>query len=851
MSESLFSEKKAFLLDGAMGTMIQKMQLPKAEVYEQYNLTHPNAIQAIHKAYIDAGADILYANTFGASPQRMKSYGLDYEQIIQAGIANAKAAVAQAQKERESAQQAPKTVLTALDIGPLGVLMEPMGSTTLEEAYTQFSQMVQAGVKAGADLIVIETMSDLYEAKAALLAAKENSTLPVLVTMTFEENGRTFSGTPVEAAALTLSGLKADAVGINCSLGPDKLLPLLKRLRQFTNLPIAAKPNAGLPDPLTGAYHLSPEEFTKQAEAFLDAGVSILGGCCGTTPETIRKLRELIDTHPVTKREGRSLQGACSYAEIMDNTGVHAIGERINPTGKKRLQQALLEKDFDYIARMAIEQQEAGASMLDLNAGHPGVDEEEMLPMIVRKVQSVCPLPLLLDSSNPKALEKALRVTNGLAAINSVNGKQESMDAILPIAAKYGASLVALCLDENGIPQSAKERLAIAEKIEQEARKYNIHPERLWFDALTLTVSAQQEQAKETLQTIRTLHDQKGARTILGVSNISFGLPNRMALTRTFLAAALQEGLSYAIINPSQSDLMDTIAAFKVLNGQDAGCRDYITRFAQNPASGSQSAGNTQAAAAGMSSQTMRLQDAIYKGLPNEAARAAKDLLAKGLGEMEIAEQHLIKALDRVGADYEQNILYLPSLLQAASAAQEVFEVLKESMAAKDSQSIKQGPIILATVQGDVHDIGKNIVKTLLENYGFQVIDLGKDVDPQVIYDAVIQNQARLVGLSALMTTTLPSMEKTIALLHTLTNPPKIMVGGAVLTRQAAEEMGADFYGKDARASVQYAQSVFQNLKESGLPIEQNGSNKQNKQTESKETTEPKEQKKQKEESGA
>lgn len=791
------------LLDGAMGTMIQKADLPPVPLPEYYNIEQPEAIVAIHRAYIDAGAKVIYASTFGASPHKYEQERYTYDQVIEAGIANAKKAAKGSD------------VKVALDLGPLGVLMEPMGKTTFEDAYQEYAQMVTAGVAAGADLIVIETMTDLYEAKAALRAAKENSDLPVLVTMTFEASGRTFMGTPVEAATLTLEANGADAIGINCSLGPDQLLPLLERLCKVTALPVAAKPNAGLPDPFTGHYHLPDDEFARTAAKFMEAGVSILGGCCGTTPATIQALDQLIARHQEQscRAERTKQEGICSALRVLDLDGIRVVGERINPTGKKRLQQALLEGDLDLCARLAIEQKEAGADLLDVNVGMPGVDEVSLLPAVVRKIQSVCDLPLLLDSSNPKALEAALRVVNGKAAINSVNGKQESLDAILPLAARYHAPLVALCLDENGLPDTAQKRIAIAKRIADEAAKYGIDRSLLWFDCLSLTISAQQDQARETLKAITWLKDNWKARTILGVSNISFGLPARPMMNQTFLTAAMQAGLNFAIINPSLTGLMDAVACFKAISGEDEGLRDYVARFANRPdLKPVPAASMPQPVAEENSSFDHPLQAAIYKGLSTQAAKEARALLAQGQGELELTETHLIPALDWVGKDYEQGKLYLPSLLQAASAAQAVFEVLKESMAAKGEKQTTKGTIVLATVQGDIHDIGKNIVKTLLENYGYSVIDLGKDVAPETVVEAVVKHQAPLVGLSALMTTTLPAMEKTIEQLHQLANPPKIMVGGAVVTPEAAIAMGADYYCKDAREDIAVADEVFGTL---------------------------------------
>ncbi len=789
--------EKFILLDGAMGTMIQQKVMPEAKIPELYNLLAPETMISIHKEYVDAGSDVIYANTFGANALKFRNLDASLGEVIEAGIRNAK-------KAAEGTD-----TLVALDIGPLGQLLEPMGTLTFEEAYEAFAEVVRTGSRAGADLIVIETMTDLYETKAALLAAKENSDLPVLVSMTFEENGRTFTGCSLEAMVLTLESLGADAIGINCSLGPAQLAPLLERLCQLSSLPILAKPNAGLPDPRTGHYHLSPEEFGKAAEAYIDAGVTILGGCCGTTPETIRVLASLIKNRKPSERHIHRIHGITSPLRTVSTEHVCVVGERINPTGKKRFAQALLENDLDYIAKTALEQKDAGADILDVNVGYPGIDEKTMLPAVVKKIQSVCDLPLLLDSSDPQAIENALRVVDGKAAVNSVNGKEESLRSVLPVAARYGACLVALCLDEKGIPETAGQRIEIAKRIIEKAEKAGIDQKDLWIDALTLTVSAQQSQAKETLDAL-SWANQQGIPTILGVSNISFGLPYRTLMTRTFLNAALARGLRLPIINPNSEALMETVQAFRVLNGEDQDCRNYVRLYAGRKEASGQTARSHGSACAAGPAKAATLEDCIVQGLDKQAADQARDLLKAGeLTEIELAEKMLIPALDRVGGDYEKGILYLPQLLSSAQAAQSVFEVLKESMAGKGSSSLSKGKIVLATVKGDIHDIGKNIVKTLLENYGYQVIDLGKDVDPQLVLDTVVEEQVPLVGLSALMTTTVPSMEETIRLLHTLEHPPIIMVGGAVLTEDAAREIKADYYAKDAKASVEIARKVF------------------------------------------
>lgn len=795
-------QNKTLILDGAFGTMLQKKGMHAGEKPEVLNITNPGLIQEIHKEYIDAGSDVIYANTFGANALKMKDTGHSVEELIHAALQNAR-------------QAGKPDTLVALDVGPLGELLEPMGTLSFEDAYAYYSQMMEAA-KDEADLIVIETMTDLYEAKAALLAAKENTDLPVFVTMTFEPNGRTFTGCTIESMAHTLEGLQADAIGLNCSAGPDQLGPLLKELCTITRLPVIAKPNAGLPDPIDGHYHMNPESFLENMQEVAGYGVSILGGCCGTTPEYIKKLAENFKNKDLQPRDVKPVSFVCTPAHPLRIDQVRMIGERINPTGKKRFQKALLEKDFDYIISVALEEAEAGADILDVNVGYPGVDEVEMLPETVKKLQAVIDLPLQLDSSNADALEAALRIYNGKPSVNSINGNPEVQDRLLPIIHKYGASVVGLTLsDAGGIPQSAQGRFEIAKQILSAARKAGVSDEDVWIDCLVLTVSAQQDQARQTLQAVRRVHDELGLQTVLGVSNISFGLPNRPLITRTFLTQALEEGLSLPIVNPNQKEIRDAVAAFKVLSGQDSNSQAYIEAYANaNPApetagSSSQAAPVSKKSAQDQAASKITLQDAVIKGLKNEAAALAREAL-QTRPELSLVEEDLIPALDIVGNRYEKGTLYLPQLLSAAGAAQSVFEVIRDSLAAKGEEEVKKGTLIMATVQGDIHDIGKNIVKTVLENYGYEVIDLGKDVDPQLVYDTVIEKDVKLVGLSALMTTTLPAMEKTIALLHTLPNPPKIMVGGAVVTDEYAKKAGADFYCRDANDSVKAAREVFQ-----------------------------------------
>ena len=776
------------VLDGAMGTMLQNTGLKPGAVPELLNLTSPQTIQDIHRAYIDAGSQIIYANTFGANDLKLSSSGHSAREVIFAGVAIARAA-------------AKGRALTALDVGPLGQLLEPLGTLSFEKAYEVFSEMMRAGRDAGADLIVIETMTDLSEARAALLAAKEQTGLPVFVTMSFDSSGRTFTGCTVASMALTLEGLGADAIGINCSLGPKEILPLIRSLRSLTALPLIAKPNAGLPDPLDGHYDLSPDDFSRQMADLLSAGACIVGGCCGTNPEYIAKLKEAIPDHLPRTFGKSSVPMVCTPTLALPLDRVRVIGERINPTGKKRFQQALMENDMDYIVDVAIAQIDAGAEILDVNVGYPGVDEKTMLPRVVKALQAAVDVPLQLDSTNTAALEAALRVYSGKAAVNSVNGKEESLRAVLPLVKKYGAAVVGLALDDDGLPDTAQKRVEIARKILNRALSLGIPRQDVWIDCLTLTVSAQQDQAEETLLAVERVKKELGLQTVLGVSNISFGLPSRLLITQTFLIRALHAGLTLPIVNPNQKEIMDALSAFRVLNGEDKQSQAFIQRFAT--AAAKESSAPAAPAASGMT-----LHDAILKGLRAEAGKQARSALETEK-PLDIVEKHLIPALDQVGADYEKGVVFLPQLLSAAQAAQAVFEEIKSALANAGGESVSKGKIAIATVQGDIHDIGKNIVKTVLQNYGYEVMDLGKDVPPETIVDAVVKNKLRMVGLSALMTTTLPAMEETVRQLRALKEKPFILVGGAVVTEEYARRMGADGYARDARAAVAAARQVF------------------------------------------
>ena len=721
---------------------------------------------AIHRRYVEAGSRVLYTNTFGANRYKAAGCGRSVRELVEGGVRCARAAAEG------------RDVKVALDIGPTGRLLEPLGDLGFEEACAVFREIVAAGAEAGADLIVIETMSDLNEMRAAVLAAKENSSLPVWATMTFEATGRTFLGVTVGAMALTLTGLGVDALGFNCSLGPKELLGLVRELREWTELPLILKPNAGLPDPATGAYHITPEEFAEELSRAPALGVSILGGCCGTTPEFIRAAAAALRDLRPAPRPKKTRFGVCSATTVAETDAVRVIGERINPTGKKRFQQALREGDIDYIVLRGVEQQDAGADILDVNVGLPGLDEPEMMRRTVRALQAAVDLPLQIDSSDPKAIEAGLRACCGKAVVNSVNGKAEVLETVLPLCKKYGAAVVGLCMDENGIPQDWRGRVAIARRILDAALAHG---------------------AVETLRAVRAVKEELGLHTVLGVSNISFGLPARETITRSFLTQAMYAGLDLPIVNPNQSAMMDAVAAFRVLSGQDRDSEAYIRRFAAAPA---------EAAPVGNGGGEIGLDEAIMRGLPREAAALTAKALEE-MDELEAVEKLLIPALDRVGERYERGEIFLPQLMKAASAACAGFDLIKTRIAKRGGNAVSKGKIVLATVQGDIHDIGKNIVRVVLENYGYTVVDLGRDVPPQTVVEAAIREDAKLVGLSALMTTTVKSMAETIEALRKSGHDCRIMVGGAVLTEEYAAQIGADYYAKDAKQSADIARKVL------------------------------------------
>ena len=775
------------ILDGGMGTMLQAAGLPVGQLPEVWNLTNPEQVARIQRKYVESGAQVIYANTFGANRHKVAASGYTPKELIAGGIQAARAAAGD------------RKVKVALDVGPIGQLLEPLGTMSFDEAYDIYKEMVVAGEEAGADLVIFETMSDLYEVKAAVLAARENTRLPVWVTMTFEATGRTFVGVTVPAMALTLTGLGVDALGFNCSLGPKELLPMVEELRQWTDLPMILKPNAGLPDPATGAYTITPEEFAEEMAPAAELGVQIMGGCCGTTPDFIRALSGKLADRAVSARPKASRHGVCSPTCVAELNGVRVIGERINPTGKKRFQQALREWDMSYILEKGMEQQDAGAEILDVNVGLPGIDEAKMMTQVVKNLQSVVELPLQIDSSAPEAIEAGLRAYNGKPIVNSVNGNQEVLEQILPLCKKYGAAVVGLAMDHNGIPQTWEARVEIAKRIMDTALAYGIPKEDIYIDCLTLTVSAQQEQAVETLKAVRYVSEELGLHNVLGVSNISFGLPAREHITVSFLTQAMYAGLDLPIVNPNQKAIMDAVTAFRVLSGQDRDSEAYIARFA-----GETSAAPAQPQTTGQ----MTIETAIAKGLKQETAALTEKAL-ETMSELDVVNTKLIPALDLVGDRYERQEIFLPQLINSANAACEGFEVIKKRIAEKGAGSVSKGKIVIATVHGDIHDIGKNIVKVVLENYGYTVIDLGRDVPVETVVEAVIREDVKLVGLSALMTTTVVSMAETIKAIRESGHDCKIWVGGAVLTPEYAEEIGADYYAKDAKQSVDIARKVL------------------------------------------
>lgn len=767
---------KIKFFDGSMGTMLQGMGLGAGELPELLNITDSEKVLSVHRAYAAAGSEYITTNTFGANRLKIENP----TEVIKAGVRLAKSTGKK----------------VALDIGPTGKLLKPMGELDFEEAIDIFSEMINAG-KDGSDVVLIETMSDTYEIKAAVLAAKENCDLPVFVTMIYDEKGRLLTGADVETAVTMLEGLGVDAIGFNCGLGPAETLPLVEEIRKYTSLPIIVQPNAGLPESVNGrtVYNVSPDDFAAQMKKAAEIGVSYLGGCCGTTPEHIEKMIEACESIPANVPEKKNFTVVSSYSQTVEmGRKPVIIGERINPTGKKLFKEALRRNDIDYIIKEGMKQTEAGAHILDVNVGLPEIDEVQMMETAVKGLQGVIPAPLQIDTSDTKALERALRIYNGKPMINSVNGKEENMKQVFPLAKKYGGVVVCLCLDESGIPQTAQGRIEIAKKIVDTAAKYGIDKKDLIVDALTMTISTDSSNGEETLKAVNYIRNTLGINTVLGVSNISFGLPKRDAVNTAFFTLALQSGLSAGIINPNSQSMMNAYYSFNALKGLDENCTEYIESVTV-PEQTASTGGETT------------LHTAIVKGIKEDAARCAAELL-KTNDSLDVINQYIIPALDEVGDGFEHNRIFLPQLLMSADSAKAAFDVIKEKMILSGKKEENGDKIVIATVHGDIHDIGKNIVKVLLSNYGFDVIDLGKDVPEEEVLRAVQENDVKLVGLSALMTTTVPAMEKTIQLLHENTDA-KVVVGGAVLTQSYADMIHADWYGKDAMETVRIAQTFF------------------------------------------
>lgn len=791
--QAILESRELFILDGSMGVLLQRSGLALGEHPEAFNLTHPEIVEKIHADYFAAGAQAVYTNTFGASRRKLMGSGYTVEEVIDAAVKIARRAAAPYEDD-------PKKGFVGLDIGPLGELLAPMGTLSFLEAYELFAQQVRQGVKSGVDFIVIETMTDLYEVKAAILAAKEQSSLPILCTMSFEENLRTFTGCDVRSFALTAEGLGVDAIGINCSLGPVEIYPIAKELVRWTTLPIVIKPNAGLPSIVDGetVFTITNEEFAAGMGRFLSLGVSVIGGCCGTDPACLGEMVAHCKSIPILPHGAKVPPAICSPSRVVVMDRVRVIGERINPTGKKKFKAALLEGDMDYILRQGISQAEAGADILDVNVGLPEIDEAAVMVEAVRALQGILDLPLQLDSSQTHVLEAALRAYNGKPIVNSVNGEEKVLDAILPLVKKYGAAVVGLTLDETGIPPTAEGRLGVARKILDRALSYGIRREDVYIDCLTLTVSAGQENGMETLKAVELVRRELGVETVLGVSNISFGLPAREGLNLMFLSQAMDRGLTLPILNPGDRAMMDAIAAYHALNGKDPACGGYIARFANRE----------KPTDAPLSPTDRDIGYYIAKGLLEEAKAQCRALL-EGNTPLEVVNLHLIPALDRVGADYELGKIFLPQLIQSAEAAKAAFEVIKSALAQTPGESVSRGKILIATVKGDIHDIGKNIVKVVLENYGYQLLDLGRDVPVERVVETAMREDVALIGLSALMTTTVKSMAETITALRASGHPCTIFVGGAVLTPEYAAQIGADYYAKDAQQAVGIARKVL------------------------------------------
>lgn len=791
-----FNDRFIFF-DGAMGTMLQKAGLKLGELPEVLNITNAEIIRDIHRKYLDAGADIITTNTFGANELKYNSFDYSIEDVISAGVRLAK---------KEAGNK-----LVALDIGPIGKIMEPTGILTFESAYKLFKNQVVIGEEYGADLILIETMTDLYEAKAAVLAAKENSTLPVFCTMTFQEDGRTLMGTDAKTMVFVMEALGVDVLGVNCSLGPKELQGIVEEILKYSSIPVMIQPNAGLPryDGENTIYDISPKDFAENALTMAQKGVRVLGGCCGTTPEFIRVCREALKGVSPLNIAEKNYTAVCSATDtVIIDKKIKIIGERINPTGRKIYKKELKEGSINYIQKEAIGQKEEGANILGVNVGLPEINEVEIMKRAIRAVQKVVQLPLSIDSPDPKVLEAGIRIYNGKPLINSVNGSKKSMEEVFPIVKKYGGCVIALTIDEKGIPDTAEGRVKIAEKIIETASIYGINKKDIVIDCLTLTVSAQQKEVLETIKAIKIVKEKFGVKTVLGVSNISFGLPNRSILNRTFLALAMQAGLNLPIMNPADESMKEVIAAFEVLTNVDKEGKEYVTKYG-NKSKDEKLKREGNSLIKNIEDNNLKdLKQLIIDGIEDEASAVTTELL-KNKKALEIVNSYIIPALDEVGKQYEMQDIFLPQLIQSAETVKKSFEIIKENMLSSGQKNLEKGTIVLATVKGDIHDIGKNIVKVLLENYGFEVIDLGRDVDIDDIVNTVRDNNIKLVGLSALMTTTVASMKKTIEAIKENNLNCKIVVGGAVLNQNYADMIGADYYAKDAREAVKIAEKVF------------------------------------------
>lgn len=788
--------RRIIFFDGGLGSLLQERGLKPGELPETWNLTRPEVLYDIHRAYLDAGADIILANTFGANGFKYDNL----EEIVTAAVVNAKKAVA------DSGRKA----YVALDMGPTGKLLKPMGTLDFEECVSIYAEVVRYGAKAGADLILIETMSDTYELKAAVLAAKENSNLPVVATVVFDEHHKMLTGATPEVVVAMLEGLRVDAIGMNCGLGPKQMKPIFETMARYASIPLVITPNAGLPRSENGktVYDVGPEEFAEDMEEIINMGAWMAGGCCGTTPAHIKALTERcfgITPKPLTDKDYTIVTSYSTAVELGGRPVI--IGERINPTGKSKFKQALRDNNMEYILEEGVKQADSGAHILDVNVGLPEIDEPAMMRRTVYELQSVLPLPLQIDTTDPVAMEQAMRIYNGKPMINSVNGKEEIMHQIFPLVQKYGGTVVGLALDEAGIPDTAEGRLAVAKKIYDTAAQYGIKPKDIVIDALTMTMSTDNNSANITLDTVREIKAH-GGRTVLGVSNISFGLPQREVINSGFFLMAMQAGLSAGIINPNARAMIQAYDTYCVLGGFDSQCMSYIEKYAvAEPTPVAQTVTSVKQAGKAVTGN-LSLTDCIVKGLKEQAYKATKEELGTK-DTMEIINGELVPALDIVGKGFEKGTVFLPQLLMSAEAAKAGFEAIKEYVSSQGTNQEKKATIVIATVKGDIHDIGKNIVKVLLENYGYEVIDLGKDVPPETVVDKVIETHAPLVGLSALMTTTVVSMEETIKKLHESAPWCKIMVGGAVLTQEYADMIGADFYGKDAMQSVYYAEELL------------------------------------------